>query len=267
MSKRRWPLCNNISSDAMLNDKELTRYARHLLLKDIGEAGQEKLKQATVLIVGLGGLGCPAALYLAAAGVGTLILADGDKVEVSNLQRQILYKANHVGQAKSGSAQKALYGLNSLVNVEPFPSHVDANNIQSLVARADVVLDCTDNFATRHLVNKTCFEQGKTLISGAAIRGEGQLMVFDFGHQPDAPCYNCIFPQTAEEPVLNCQNSGVFGPVLGIIGSMQALETMKYLVGKDLSSAGKLKMLDGLSLQWMDIKMSKNSACEVCARD
>ncbi|MFT4929343.1 MAG: molybdopterin/thiamine biosynthesis adenylyltransferase [Phenylobacterium sp.] len=248
----------------MLTDKELSRYSRHLLLKDIGEQGQEKLKQATVLIIGLGGLGCPAALYLGAAGIGQLILADGDKVETSNLQRQIMYKANHVGADKSASAEKSLYGLNSLVTVEAFNHHVDAANIAALVKKADVVVDCTDNFATRHLINQTCYQQSKTLISGAAIRGEGQLMVFDFGHDPNSPCYNCVFPQSAEGPTLNCQNSGVFGPVLGIIGSLQALETIKWIVGKKLTSAAKLKIFDGLSLQWMDLAMTKNSQCMVC---
>ncbi len=248
----------------MLNDKELTRYSRHLLLKEIGEQGQEKLKAATVLIIGLGGLGCPAALYLGAAGVGKLVLVDGDKVETSNLQRQIMYKANHVGTGKSASAQKSLYGLNSLVEVEAINANVDDSNITKLVQSADVVLDCTDNFATRHLINKTCFEQSKTLISGAAIRGEGQFMVFDFARDAGCPCYNCLFPQSSEEPTLNCQNSGVFGPVLGIIGSMQALETIKWIIGKPLPSAGKLKVFDGMNLSWMEFKMSKNECCEVC---
>lgn len=248
----------------MLTDKELTRYSRHLLLNEIGQEGQEKLKAATVLIIGLGGLGCPAALYLGAAGVGKLILADGDKVETSNLQRQIMYKANHVGGGKAASAQKSLYGLNSLVEVETFDSHVNDKNITALVQKADVVLDCTDNFATRHLINQTCFEQKTTLISGAAIRGEGQFMVFDYANDEQAPCYNCLFPRTAKEPVLNCANSGVFGPVLGIIGSMQALEAMKFIIGKPLDSAARLKVFDGMSLQWMEFKMSKNPECEVC---
>lgn len=248
----------------MLSDQEFVRYSRHILLKDIAEQGQEKLKAATVLIVGLGGLGCPAALYLAAAGVGRLILADGDKVETSNLQRQILYKANHVGLDKTQGAQKSLYGLNSLVKVECVNSNVDAGNVEGLIAQADVVLDCSDNFDTRHLINKHCFDAQKTLISGAAIRAEGQFMVFDFTHQPDAPCYHCLFPKTAETPALNCANSGVFGPVLGIIGSMQALEAMKFIIGKPLTSAAKLKVLDGMSLTWMDFNMSKNPKCEVC---
>lgn len=249
-----------------LSDKELSRYSRHLLLKEIGEQGQIKLKQATVLIIGLGGLGCPAALYLAAAGIGKLVLVDGDTVETSNLQRQIMYKANHVGAAKSASAEKSLFGLNSLVEVEALNQPVNASNIDALVAKADVVLDCTDNFATRHLINQTCFKLSTTLISGAAIRGEGQLMVFDFAHHKTSPCYHCLFPQDNEEPTLNCQNSGVFGPVLGIIGSMQALETMKWIIGKELSSAGKLKIFDGMSLQWMEFKMTKNPSCAVCCQ-
>ena len=250
----------------MLTGKETRRYARHLLLKDIGQAGQLKLKQATVLIVGLGGLGCPAALYLAAAGVGKLILADGDAVETSNLQRQIMYKANHVGASKVSSSQKSLYGLNSLVEVETVTEHVNASNIENLVAKADVVLDCTDNFASRHLINQTCFNHATTLISGAAIRSEGQLMVFDFSHDKGAPCYQCMFPQTGEEPVLNCQNSGVFGPVLGIVGSMQALEAMKFIIGHPLQSAGKLQVFDGMSLQWMSFKMTKVDDCECCGQ-
>jgi molybdopterin/thiamine biosynthesis adenylyltransferase len=248
----------------MLTDKETSRYSRHLLLKDIGLEGQEKLKAATVLIIGLGGLGCPAALYLAAAGVGKLILADGDKVETSNLQRQILYKANHVGSSKADSAQKSLYGLNSLVEVTVVDTPVCVKNVAELVGQADVVLDCTDNFATRHLINKSCYQQSKTLISGAAIRGEGQLMVFDFGHDAKAPCYSCVFPLSGEEPALNCQNSGVFGPVLGIIGSMQALETIKFIIGKPLTSAGKLQIFDGLTLQWMNFTMTKAVDCATC---
>jgi molybdopterin/thiamine biosynthesis adenylyltransferase len=251
----------------MLNDKEITRYSRHLLLKDIGQQGQEKLKASTVLIIGLGGLGCPAALYLAAAGVGKLVLVDGDKVETSNLQRQIMYKANHVGTNKSASAEKSLFGLNSLVDVQAINKNVDESNITTLVKSADVVLDCTDNFATRHLINRTCFEQSITLISGAAIRGEGQFMVFDFGKDNSCPCYNCLFPQSAEEPILNCQNSGVFGPVLGIIGSMQALEAIKWITGKALTSAGKLKVFDGMSLSWMEFAMTKNAWCEVCSSE
>ena len=247
-----------------LSDKETSRYARHLLLKDIGEQGQLKLKNATVLIIGLGGLGSPAALYLAAAGVGKLIVLDGDKVETSNLQRQIMYKANHVGASKAQSTQKSLYGLNSFVEVEAINRFADEKNIADLVTKADVVLDCTDNFATRHLVNKTCFEHKTTLISGAAIRGEGQLMVFDFQNDANSPCYNCVFPQSQEEPVLNCANAGVFGPVLGIIGSMQALEAIKFIIGKPLISAGKLQLFDGMSLQWQSFGMSKSVECGVC---
>lgn len=247
-----------------LSDKETTRYSRHILLQEIGEAGQLKLKAATVVIIGVGGLGCPAALYLAGAGVGKLILVDGDSVDTSNLQRQIMYKANHVGAGKAASAQKSLYGLNALVDVETVNQMVNDKNIDGLVQKADVVLDCTDNFASRHLINQTCFKHATTLISGAAIRGEGQFMVFDFANDKSAPCYNCLFPKSSDEPTLNCANSGVFGPVLGIVGSMQALEAMKFIIGHPLKTAGKLQMFDGMSLQWMSFNMTKVDGCEVC---
>ena len=248
----------------MLTDQETRRYARQVLLQDIGEQGQLALKNSSALIVGLGGLGSPVALYLAAAGVGKLVVVDGDTVETSNLQRQILYKANHVGFSKAESAQKSLYGLNSLVAVEVVNADINHSNISELVAKADVVLDCTDNVAARHLINQSCVLHHTTLISGAAVRCEGQLMVFDFHKTPDCACYHCVFPQSEQSAALNCTNAGVFGPVLGVVGSLQALEAIKFLLGKPLSSAGKLQLFDGMSLTWQSFAMSKKADCPVC---
>lgn len=248
----------------MLTDKETHRYASHLLLKDVGQAGQLKLKAATVTIIGLGGLGSPVALYLAAAGVGKLILVDGDVVEMSNLQRQIIYKSNHIGQSKVDSTRKSLFGLNSLVEVQTIPQMVNDKNIDEIVAAAQVVVDCTDNYEARYIISQACVTHHKPLISGAAIGGEGQLLVCDHGNDANGACYHCLYPPHQKKPATNCANSGVFGPILGIIGSMQALETIKYLVGKPLTSAAKLLIFDGMNLQWQSFTVNKRMTCEVC---
>ncbi len=250
----------------MLNSKEIKRYSRHLLLSEIGEEGQIKLKNSHVLVIGLGGLGCPVVLYLAAAGIGKLTLVDADKVDLSNLQRQVLYRMNNVSQHKTDSAEKTIFALNSTVDVKTVNAMIDESNADQLISNADVVLDCTDNVEARHLINETCLKHKKTLISGAGIRAEGQLLVLDHANNDDSPCYNCMFPKDGEEPVLNCSNSGVFGPILGIIGSMQALEAIKFLTGKSLKSHGKLKMFDGMAMEWREFNLMKNPDCSVCKK-
>lgn len=248
----------------MLSDKETTRYQRHLLLANVGEQGQEKLREARVTVVGAGGLGSPVALYLAAAGVGTLKLVDGDNVDISNLQRQILYKTNHVGAAKVDSAQKVLGALNSHVTVEAKKEYINASNVERLLADSDVVLDCCDSFSTRLLVNEACWKMKIPLVSGAGIRMEGQLLAVD-SHR-NSPCYQCLFPEGAEPPTMNCASVGVLGPVLGVIGSLQALEAIKLILNLDVSSIGTLKVFDAMSLEWMTMKVTKRKDCPVCSK-
>ena len=246
----------------MLTDAETLRYSRHLLLNNVGEAGQLKLKQANVLIMGMGGLGAPASMYLAAAGVGTLVLADFDELDLSNLQRQISYDASQVGQHKVDAAKARLSGLNSEIRIRGIKKKMDAKQLAMEVSMADLVLDCTDNLASRHLISQVCCQAKTPLIVGAGIRMEGQLMMFDFS-QPDSACYHCLFPSTQEQ-TLNCSNSGVLGPIVGTIGSLQALEAIKYLVGLPSGIKNQLKLFDGLTLNWQTFSISRDPACPVC---
>ena len=244
-----------------LTSQQTKRFSRHLLLEQIGEAGQLKLAQAKVMIIGLGGLGNPAALYLAAAGIGELHLVDGDSIEISNLQRQILFREQDLNELKVTAAQRNLEELNSRLELICHPSAVDETNVAHLVAEVDIVLDCTDNFATRRLISRACKTARIPLISGAAIRFEGQLILFDF-RQPDSPCYQCLYPAGQAEPQLNCANSGVLGPILGVIASMQALTAIKLLLGLP-AQAGQLQLFDGLSLSWQSLQL--RPACGCCS--
>lgn len=246
----------------MLSDKELTRYQRQILLSNLGEAGQEKLRNAHVTVIGAGGLGSPVALYLAAAGVGTLRLVDGDKVDISNLHRQILYKTNHVGALKVDSAEKVIGALNSQVQLESHAVFVDESNVERLLDNTDIVLDCCDNFSTRLLINRMCWQNRIPLISGAGIRFEGQLL--SVSAEQNTACYQCLFPDDATPPVMNCASAGVLGPVLGVIGSIQALEAIKMIAGLEVTSMGVLRMFDAMSLQWMTMTVSKRKNCPVC---
>jgi len=222
----------------MLNDQEFLRYSRQLLLEDVGPEGQERLKRATVLIVGLGGLGSPASLYLAAAGVGTLLLADDDQLHVTNLQRQILYRSADTATGKAALAQRHLQALNPLVESIPLAQRLQGQALRDAVARADLVLDCCDNMATRHEVNAACIAAAKPLISGSAVGFSGQLLVLEppYAHG----CYACLYPEQ-EEPQRNCRTAGVLGPVVGVIGTLQALEAIKMLAGMPSSLNGKLR--------------------------
>lgn len=246
----------------MLTDRQTLRYSRHLLLEQVGEGGQIKLSNAKVLVVGLGGLGSPAALYLAAAGVGELHLVDDDAVELTNLQRQILYRESDLGDGKVDAAERQLTELNDDIAIYRHTELIDSNNAAELVSEMDVVLDCTDNFASRHAINAACQQAKIPLVSGAAIRLEGQFAVFDF-RQSDSSCYACLYPQTGHEPQLNCANSGVLGPVLGIIASMQALAAIKLVVGLPVE-ASKLQLFDGLHNQWQQFAIARSTKCTVC---
>ncbi|GAA3551775.1 molybdopterin-synthase adenylyltransferase MoeB [Zobellella aerophila] len=245
----------------MLSDNEFLRYSRHLLLEDVGEAGQLRLKNAAVLIVGLGGLGSPAAQYLAAAGVGTLWLADHDLVDVSNLQRQTLYDIGSLQHSKAETAREKLLQLNPEIEMIAINQRLDADTLGDFVAEVDLVLDCTDNMATRQAINAACYAWGKPLIIGAAIRFEGQLLALDpaAGHG----CYRCLYgPDISER--LNCSNSGVIGPVVGTIGLLQALEAIKWLTGTGTVPLGQLKLFDAKAHSWQTLRVPKDPGCPVC---
>ncbi|MDP2635817.1 MULTISPECIES: HesA/MoeB/ThiF family protein [unclassified Pseudoalteromonas] len=247
-----------------LSDKEQLRYSRHLMLKEVGHAGQLKLKAGHVVVVGAGGLGSPALLYLAASGVGELTLLDDDKVELSNLQRQVLYKVNHLGQAKVCAAGKVLGSLNNQITVNTIEQQLTDQNAEHIFTGATLVLDCSDNFTTRYTVNRFCLKAGIPLISGAAIASEGQLMCFDF-RETDSPCYSCLFPEQPTEHALNCDNAGVLSPLLGVIGSMQALLAINLILGHHKGS--QFVRFDGLSLTQQQFKLTKTPECTECGRD
>lgn len=247
-----------------MNDEQLLRYARHILLDEFGIEGQLRLLAARVLIIGAGGLGSPAAFYLASAGVGHLVLADDDEVELSNLQRQILHTTDRVGWPKAKSGQHALAQVNPEIRVDALVARLDGAALEQQVELADLVLDCCDNFATRHAVNRACVKYRKPLVSGAAIRFAGQVSVFDL-RQDDAPCYHCLFPEVDGAPELRCATTGVLGPLVGIIGSMQAAEAIKVLAHMGEPMVGRLLSLDALSMQTQTIRFKRDPSCLVCA--
>ena len=214
-------------------------------------------------MVGAGGLGCPAALYLAASGVGRLTLADADDVDLTNLQRQILYRTDSVGAKKVEEARKALAAVNPEVQIVPLAKRVDGNDLDRLVAAADVVLDCSDNFATRHALNRACVKHRKPLISGAAIRFDGQLMVFDL-RSADAPCYACLFAEEGEVEEVQCSTMGVLAPLTGAIGAMQALEAVKLLAGAGETPRGQLTLFDAKASELRSVRVKKDPGCAVC---
>ncbi|WP_418648387.1 HesA/MoeB/ThiF family protein [Thauera butanivorans] len=246
-----------------MNDDQLLRYSRHILLPEIGVEGQEALLGAKVLIVGAGGLGSPAAMYLAAAGVGSLVIADDDDVDLTNLQRQILHSAETVGRPKVESARISLQRLNPLARVVPLQVRLDGDALDEQVAAADVVLDCCDNFATRHAVNRACVKLRKPLVSGAAIRFDGQVSVFDL-RRPEAACYHCLFPEGEDIEEVRCAVMGVFAPIVGLIGTTQAAEALKLIVGCGTPLVGRLLLLDGLAMEWRSIGFGRDPGCAVC---
>lgn len=239
------------------------RYSRHIALEQIGEDGQQKLKDAHILIVGMGGLGAPAALYLAAAGIGRLTFADFDTVELSNLQRQIAHNTQRVGQLKTDSARIACLDINPDGLINTIDYALDEDDLESLIPTCSVVLDCTDNFPTRFAVNDACVKHKVPLVSGAAIRFDGQISVYD-SRQSDAPCYRCLHGGTSSTAD-TCAQAGILGPVVGMVGCVQAIEAIKLVCNIGTSLAGRLVLFDGLSMEWHEIALNKNPACTVCS--
>ncbi|MFQ6405841.1 molybdopterin-synthase adenylyltransferase MoeB [Methylophilus sp. 'Pure River'] len=247
-----------------MQDDLLLRYSRHIMLPQVEYAGQEKLTQSHALIVGAGGLGAPVAMYLAAAGVGTLTICDFDQVDLTNLQRQIIHTTAAVGQNKALSAQATIASLNPEVKVNVETTRLNDDALAARVAEADVVIDCSDNFATRYLLNQLCFSRKTPLVSGAAIRFEGQLSVFDFRHD-ESPCYHCLYPDVGDDQALRCADNGVFAPLVGMIGTAQAAEAIKVLLNIGQTMQGRLLLLDALSAEWRTIRLKKDPSCTVCA--
>ena len=247
-----------------MTDDQLLRYSRHILLDDIGIEGQERLAGAHALVIGAGGLGSPVALYLGSAGVGRITLVDDDAVDLTNLQRQIAHTTARVGQPKALSAQQAIADLNPDVQVTPLVQRAGPQQLDALVATADVVLDCCDNFATRQAVNAACVRHRKPLVSGAAVRFDGQLSVYD-PRNAQSPCYACVFPPDADVQETQCATLGVFAPMVGIIGAMQAAEALKLLAGVGTSVAGRLLMLEGRAMEWSEVRTARDPACPVCS--
>ena len=247
-----------------MKDESLLRYSRQIMLPELDIAGQQKLVDATVLIIGMGGLGCPAAMYLAAAGVGHLIIADDDAVELTNLQRQIAHSVKDIGSPKVASAAASLQGLNPDVRITAIPERLIGSRLLELVKQADVVVDACDNFSTRFAVNECCIEDGKPLVSGAAVRVEGQVVVFDC-RVASSPCYQCLY-QARDDDDVSCASNGVMAPVVGIIGSVQALETIKVISGVGSPLLGRLLLFDGLALSWREMKLPRDQECAACSQ-
>jgi molybdopterin/thiamine biosynthesis adenylyltransferase len=246
-----------------MNDQQLLRYSRHILLDEIDIEGQEKLLAAHALIIGAGGLGSPAAFYLASAGIGTITLVDDDTVDLTNLQRQILHTTERVGQAKVLSGQQTLTEINPTIEIVALKERVSGERLNELVRNTSVVLDCSDNFATRHAVNRACVANRVPLVSGAAIKFDGQISVFD-KRDENAPCYSCLFPEDQQFEEVNCGTMGVFAPLVGIIGSMQAAEALKVIAGIGEPLKGRLLLLDARTMEWNSIKFARNASCSVC---
>jgi len=246
----------------MLSDQELLRYSRQILLQHVDIEGQLRLKNSRALIVGLGGLGAPVALYLAAAGVGELHLADFDTVDLTNLQRQIIHDTHSVGLTKVDSAMGRLAAINPEVRLVAHRTALDADSLAQAVGAVDLVLDCSDNFATREAVNAACVATGKPLVSGAAIRLEGQLSVFD-SRRPQSPCYHCLYGHGSEAE-LTCSEAGVIGPLVGVVGSLQALEALKLLAGFGEPLVWRLLLIDALTTRFRELRVKRDPACSVC---
>ncbi len=246
-----------------MNDNQLLRYSRHILLPKIGYEGQEKLVNSHALIVGAGGLGSPVALYLAASGVGKLTICDFDTVDLTNLQRQIIHTTQSVGINKAVSAQQSIYAINPDVRVQTIQQKSTEAEFEQLIKQADVVIDCSDNFATRYALNRVCLKLKKPLVSGAAIGFEGQISVFDFRNQA-SPCYHCLYPDVGNDAEMRCAENGVFAPLVGMIGTAQAAEALKLIMQIGENLQGRLLLLDALSMEWRTIKLSRDLACSVC---
>lgn len=247
-----------------MTDEQLLRYSRHILLDEIGIEGQERICKSHVLIVGAGGLGSPAALYLAAAGVGTITLIDPDTVDFTNLQRQIAHTTDRAGISKVESAKAGMLAINPEVNIHVVCESATTASLAEYVLRADVVLDCTDNFTTRHAINAACVQYGKPLVSGSAIRLDAQLSVYHFSKGGQSPCYACVFPPEQNFEEVACSTMGVLGPLVGMVGTMQAAEALKILSGMGSQLIGRLLMIDGKRLAFDEIRVARNANCSVC---
>ncbi|MGQ0748916.1 MAG: HesA/MoeB/ThiF family protein [Betaproteobacteria bacterium] len=247
-----------------MDDEQLLRYSRHILLPEVGIEGQERLLAGHALVVGAGGLGSPVALYLASAGVGRITLCDHDEVDLTNLQRQIVHRTDAIGKRKVDSARATLAAINPQACVVPIAERVAGGRLEELVSAADVVVDGCDNFATRHAVNRACVKFGKPLVSGAAVRFDGQVTVFDLRDRA-SPCYQCLFPESGENEDMRCAIMGVFAPLVGIVGSIQAAEALKILSGCGEPLVGRLVLVDALTMQTRTVKFAQDPACAVCA--
>ena len=245
-----------------MKDEQLLRFSRQIMLPTMDVAGQQELVDATVLIVGMGGLGCPAAMYLSAAGVGHLIIADDDTVEITNLQRQIAHEQSNLGESKVSSAEATLKGLNPDVRITQIKNRLEGDLLEQAVVSADVVVDASDNFNTRFAVNQSCLKNKKPLVSGAAIRMEGQVAVFD-SENPESPCYQCLYSECDDDDA-SCSQNGVMAPLVGIIGSVQAMETIKLITGIGNSLVGRLLLLDAATMQWREMKLPRDPSCPAC---
>jgi molybdopterin-synthase adenylyltransferase len=247
----------------LMTDEQLLRYSRHILLDEIGIEGQEKLLSSHVLIAGAGGLGSPVALYLGSAGIGRITIVDHDRVDATNLQRQIAHTLTRIGEFKADSVRQSIAAINPDVQVITVTQRADASLLDQLVPKDDLVLDCTDNFATRHAINRACVKHGKPLVSGAAIRFDGQITVYD-PRSAQSPCYACVFPESDLLEETHCATMGVFAPLVGIVGTVQAAEALKLLCDVGLALTGRLLMLDGRSMAWNEMKLMRNPSCPVC---
>ena len=245
-----------------MKDEQLLRFSRQIMLPTMDVAGQQELVDATVLIVGMGGLGCPAAMYLSAAGVGHLVIADDDTVEITNLQRQIAHEQSNLGESKVSSAEATLKGLNPDVRITQIKNRLEGDLLEQAIVSADVVVDASDNFNTRFAVNQSCLKNKKPLVSGAAIRMEGQIAVFDSGN-PESPCYQCLYSECGDDDA-SCSQNGVMAPLVGIIGSVQAMETIKLITGIGNSLVGRLLLLDATAMQWREMKLPRDPSCPAC---
>jgi molybdopterin/thiamine biosynthesis adenylyltransferase len=246
-----------------MDDRQLLRYSRHILLDEVGIEGQQRVLDAHVLIVGAGGLGSPAALYLAASGVGHITLVDDDEVDLTNLQRQVMHTTARIGRPKVESGREALMQINPEIEVTALRERVQGERLRALVAASDLVLDCSDNFATRQAVNRACVQAGVPLVAGAVIRFDGQVSVFDV-RDPASPCYACLFPEDSRFEDVACSTMGVFAPLVGVIGAVQAAEALKLLAGCGRPLTGRLLMLDGRGMEWTEVRVGRHPGCPVC---
>jgi molybdopterin/thiamine biosynthesis adenylyltransferase len=248
-----------------MDDQQRLRYSRHLLLNEFGEDAQERLLASHALVIGAGGLGSAALLYLASSGVGRITVCDGDRVDLTNLQRQVIHRLDSVGKSKSASAAATIAAINPDIRVQPLEERAGPERLAALVRGADVVLDCSDNFATRHALNRACVASRRALVSGAGIRFDGQIAVFDLRHEGSA-CYHCLFGEDSAAAEERCATMGVFAPLVGIIGTFQAAEAIKLLAGVGETLSGRLMLFDALASRWHEVRLARDPQCRVCAR-